>query len=90
MDGLIWHTGDAILFGRFRLIATERLLLREDQPVVLGGRALDILIALTERAGDVVSRQELIDRVWRGVTVEKAIRQCCCLSSRGRSYARSR
>jgi DNA-binding winged helix-turn-helix (wHTH) protein len=54
------------------LIATERLFLKEDQPVVLGGRALDILIALTQRAGEVVSRQELIDRVWPDVTVEKA------------------
>ena len=72
MDGDNSHAGAIILFGPFRLIATERLLLREDQPVVLGGRALDILIALTERAGEVVSRQELIDRVWPGVTVEKA------------------
>jgi DNA-binding winged helix-turn-helix (wHTH) protein len=72
MEGDASHAGEIILFGSFRLIATERLLLKEDQPVVMGGRALDILIALIQRAGEVVSRQELIDRVWSGVTVEKA------------------
>ncbi|WP_316233709.1 ATP-binding protein [Bradyrhizobium sp. SZCCHNPS2010] len=72
MDGDIWHAGETISFGPFRLIAAERLLLNDDQPVILGGRALDVLIALTERAGEVVSRQELINRVWPGVTVEKA------------------
>jgi predicted ATPase/DNA-binding winged helix-turn-helix (wHTH) protein len=72
MDGDAPRAGKIVLFGPFRLIAAERLLLKEDQPVVLGGRALDILIALAERAGEVVSRQELIDRVWPGLTVEKA------------------
>jgi predicted ATPase/DNA-binding winged helix-turn-helix (wHTH) protein len=72
MDGDAPQAGRIILFGPFRLMPAERLLLNEDQPVVLGGRALDILIALTGRRGEVVSRQELIDRVWPGVTVEKA------------------
>ena len=72
MDGDAPHPGEFLLFGPFRLIATERVLLKEGQPVVVGGRALDILIALTERAGNVVTRQELIDRVWPGLTVEKA------------------
>ena len=68
----IRHAGEPIVFGPFSLIPAERLLSKHSQPVVLGGRALDILITLTERAGEVVSRQELIDRVWPGVTVEKA------------------
>ncbi len=38
-------------FGSFRLIASERLLLKANEPVALGSRALDILIALVERAG---------------------------------------
>ena len=38
----------------------------------MGDRALDILIALVERAGEVVTRKELILRVWPGVTVEEA------------------
>src|SRR5882762_1116331 len=51
-------------FGPFRLFAAERLLEKADQPLQLGGRALDILIALVERAGAVVTRKELILRVW--------------------------
>jgi predicted ATPase/DNA-binding winged helix-turn-helix (wHTH) protein len=57
-------------FGPFRLIASERLLLNGRTPVPLGGRALDILIALIERAGEVVTHQELVKRVWSDVIVE--------------------
>ena len=59
-------------FGPFRLIAAERLLMKEDGPVSVGARALDILIVLIGRAGDVVGRRELIDRVWPDVIVEEA------------------
>jgi len=59
-------------FGPFRLFAAERLLQKGDEPIPLGGRALDILIALVERAGEVVTRRELIARVWPDVTVEEA------------------
>jgi predicted ATPase len=72
MDGTARRVGMSALFGPFRLIAAERLLLKDDEPVALGGRALDILIVLVHRAGEVVTRQELIDAVWPGVTVEKA------------------
>ncbi len=65
-------TGDVVSFGPFRLKVAERLLLNGSNPVSLGGRALDILIALAERAGDVVSRRELMDRVWPDVVVEEA------------------
>jgi predicted ATPase/DNA-binding winged helix-turn-helix (wHTH) protein len=59
-------------FGPFRLFAAERLLEKADQPLQLGGRALDILITLVERAGEVVTRKELISRVWPDVIVEEA------------------
>jgi len=36
----------------------------------LGNRALDILVVLVERAGEVVSQRELIGRVWRGLVVD--------------------
>ncbi|MGY3617819.1 ATP-binding protein [Bradyrhizobium sp. USDA 10063] len=58
-------------FGPFRLIVSERLLLKENEPVALGGRALDILIALLEQAGEVVSHRELVKRAWPDVTVEE-------------------
>jgi predicted ATPase/DNA-binding winged helix-turn-helix (wHTH) protein len=59
-------------FGPFSLFAAERLLKKADEPIPLGGRALDILIALAERAGEVVTHRELISAVWPDVTVEEA------------------
>ena len=58
-------------FGSFRLVPTRQLLLDGDQPVAIGARALEILIALVERAGDVVSKGELIRRAWPNVVVEE-------------------
>jgi predicted ATPase/DNA-binding winged helix-turn-helix (wHTH) protein len=48
------------------------MLLAEGQPVRLGGRALDLLIALTERPGETVGKRELMARVWPEVVVEEA------------------
>ncbi|MEA3123056.1 MAG: hypothetical protein QOD67_75, partial [Caballeronia sp.] len=45
-------------FGPFRLLAAERLLYQGDVPLRLGSRALDILILLVERAGEVVSKRD--------------------------------
>jgi predicted ATPase/DNA-binding winged helix-turn-helix (wHTH) protein len=59
-------------FGPFRLFAAERQLKKGDEAVPLGGRALDTLIALVERAGEVVTQRDLISRVWPDVTVEEA------------------
>ena len=59
-------------FGPFSLFAAERLLKKGDDPIPLGGRALDILIALVERAGEVVTHRELISTVWPDVTVEES------------------
>ena len=61
-----------ISFGPFRLLAPQRLLLEGDQPVRLGSRALDILAVLAENAGRVVSKEELIARVWPNVFVEES------------------
>ncbi|HTC04005.1 MAG TPA: winged helix-turn-helix domain-containing protein, partial [Xanthobacteraceae bacterium] len=72
MDGDILGTNGVASFGPFRLIAAERQLKKGDEPVQLGGRALDTLIALVERAGEVVTQGELISRVWPDVTVEEA------------------
>ena len=63
---------DVLSFGPFSLFAAERLLKKADEPIPLGGRALDILIALAERAGEVVTHKELISTVWPDVTVEEA------------------
>ena len=57
-------------FGPFRLLSTQFLLLEGDKPVPLGSRALEILIALLERRGELVSKQELAARVWPNIFVE--------------------
>ena len=62
---------DEITFGRFRLDPRRRELFRDDQPVRLGGRALDILCALASAKGDVVSKDHLLTRLWHGRTVEE-------------------
>jgi predicted ATPase/DNA-binding winged helix-turn-helix (wHTH) protein len=65
------HTEQGVIeFGPFRLFVTERLIEREGEPLPLGGRAMDILTALVEHAGDVVSQRELRELVWPNVVVE--------------------
>jgi DNA-binding winged helix-turn-helix (wHTH) protein len=59
-------------FGVFRLLPTQFLLLEGDKPVPLGSRALEILIVLLERPGELVSKQELMARVWPNIFVEPA------------------
>ena len=61
-----------VSFGPFRLLPTQFLLLENDTPVSLGSRALEILIALLERRGELVSKQDLMARVWPNVFVEPA------------------
>src|ERR1700677_3691551 len=71
-DSRNFQPADVLSFGPFNLFAAERLLKKADEPIALGGRAIDILIALVEQAGEVVAQRELISRVWPDVTVEDA------------------
>src|SRR5208337_3185976 len=71
-EGRIKASGTtAIMFGAFCLVPMQRLLLEASQPVHLGSRALDILIALVERHGELVTKKELISRVWPGIAVDE-------------------
>jgi predicted ATPase/DNA-binding winged helix-turn-helix (wHTH) protein len=63
---------EIIAFGPFRLSAAGRRLTRGEEKVALGSRALDILIALVENPGQVVSRRQLVDRAWPDLVVEEA------------------
>jgi PAS domain S-box-containing protein len=58
-------------FGPFELSSGERMLRRGGVMLPLGGRAIDILIYLAKRPGEVVAKRELIDYVWSDVTVEE-------------------
>ena len=54
----------AISFSPFSLFPRQRLLLEAGTPVHIGSRALDLLIALVERPGELLSKDELISRAW--------------------------
>ena len=59
-------------FGPFLLIPERQLLLRGDAPVRIGCRALDLLTALVERPGELVTKAELMARAWPDTVVEEA------------------
>src|SRR5258706_2703572 len=59
-------------FGPFRLDATERLLLRAEEVVPLTPKVFDLLLALVENGGHVLSKDELLQRVWPDSFVEEA------------------
>jgi predicted ATPase/DNA-binding winged helix-turn-helix (wHTH) protein len=63
------HTG--VRFGPFKLVVGERLLTRDGVPVDLGGRALDILVALATSPNEIVSKKDLMARVWSDAIVEE-------------------
>ena len=54
----------AIVFGRLRLLLAQRFLLEGEKSARLGGRAMDILIALVDLAGELVGKTELATKVW--------------------------
>ncbi|HWX09211.1 MAG TPA: winged helix-turn-helix domain-containing protein, partial [Gaiellaceae bacterium] len=63
---------DVIAFGPFCLLEKERRLEKNGVDVKVGSRALEILIALARRAGEVVSKEELNARVWPDETIEQS------------------
>ncbi len=63
--------GEIIEFGRFRLHRRERTLLADGLKLDLGARAIDVLLALIDAGGTMVTKDELLDRVWSDVIVEE-------------------
>jgi DNA-binding winged helix-turn-helix (wHTH) protein len=61
----------ALEFGRFRVLLRQRQLLADGVPVELGTRAFDLLLALLEADGVLVSKEELLSRVWPGIVVSE-------------------
>jgi predicted ATPase/DNA-binding winged helix-turn-helix (wHTH) protein len=64
--------GQVISFGPFRLHPKQRLLLEGNRPVRLGSRAFDILVALLERPGEMIDKEQLIARAWPQTFVEES------------------
>src|SRR5277367_5826894 len=62
---------EAFSFGPYVLSRSQKVLREGDNSVHLGNRALDILIALIERAGEVVTKKELMKLAWPNTVVEE-------------------
>ncbi len=61
-----------VRFGPFRVVASQRLVEEANIPLRLGSRAQNMLFALLERAGEVVSKAELLSKVWPDTFVDEA------------------
>jgi len=87
-------TSDEIRFGPFRLDLRRREVLRDDRPVRLGGRPLEILCELASAGGNIVSKDDLMARLWDGRIVEdgnihvhvSALRKTLDVQGDGHSY----
>src|ERR1700748_3116448 len=62
----------SLSFGPFRLIPGRRILMRDGRPLRLGSRALDLLIALVDGGKDLISKEDLLKRVWPDTFIEEA------------------
>jgi DNA-binding winged helix-turn-helix (wHTH) protein len=65
------NAAQTFAFGSFRLIPERQLLLHRGTEVRIGCRALDLLTALVERAGELMTKKELMARVWPTTIVEE-------------------
>jgi len=61
----------SIEFGHYSIFPHRRQLFADSRPITLGGRAFDVLMALIEASGAVVSKDKLLNRVWQGRIVEE-------------------
>ena len=64
-------TEAAIEFSRFRVLLRRRRRLADGVPAELGTRAFDLLLVLLEADGGLVTKQELLNRVWPGIVVSE-------------------
>ena len=59
-------------FAEFELDLTRRLLLRDGEAIPLNAKAFDLLLVLIENREQVISKEELMELVWREQFVEEA------------------
>ncbi len=65
------HSDTVLHFGPYAFYLQQRLILDGEVALRMGGRALDLLQLLVEQAGTVVSKEQLIARVWPTSVVEE-------------------
>ena len=68
---LAQESAGCLEFGRFRVLLRRRQLLAGGAPIELGSRAFDVLMVLLEARGSLVTKDQLLDRVWPGIVVEE-------------------
>jgi predicted ATPase/DNA-binding winged helix-turn-helix (wHTH) protein len=71
MESTQLNHGEWLEFDHFRVLPLQRQLLVEGSPVELGSRAFDVLMVLLEARGGLVTKDQLLDRVWPGAVVEE-------------------
>jgi DNA-binding winged helix-turn-helix (wHTH) protein len=81
-------------FDRFRVLLRQRQLVADGVPIELGSRALDLLLVLLEAHGSLVTKDELLRRVWPGIVVaeDNLKMQICALRKalgEGRDFIRT-
>lgn len=64
-------TAKTFFFGEFKIDGAKRLLLKQGQGVSLNPKAFEMLFALVENHGQVLSKDELLEKVWAGQFVEE-------------------
>ena len=74
MTNSAFHTLDrgaaaSLQFGRFRVLLRQRRLLADGVPIELGTRAFELLLALLESNGSLVTKEQLLARVWPSIVV---------------------
>jgi TolB-like protein len=87
-------SGDQVRFGRFRLDLGRRELWRDETLMHIGSRVLDVLCVLVSAKGEVVSKDDLMARVWSGLVVDdsnihvsvSALRKALDEGARGQSH----
>jgi non-specific serine/threonine protein kinase len=62
---------ESFRFGAIEVRTAQRQVLVDGQPAAIGARAFDVLLMLLEHRDRVVSKDELIGKVWEGLVVEE-------------------
>ena len=76
---------EAFVFGAFRLLPAQRMLLEDGKPVHLGSRALDVLVALVQSAGETLHKDQLIACAWPDTVVDEGALRVNVARCAGRS-----
>jgi DNA-binding winged helix-turn-helix (wHTH) protein len=69
--------GGQVVFGPFRFDPVTSQLMKGEKTVALQPKPLAVLLYLTQRPGQIVTKQELLKAVWAGTVVTKAVVKEC-------------